>query len=315
MATRLTRRIGGRPEAGGVGFRLHEIGEGRGPTVVVLGGVHGDETQGVRSAMKVAQAAFKLDVAGRLLVVPVAHEAAFLASSRVSPVDRGNLARAFPGDPTGTPTERLAHLLETEVLVQADLVLDLHSSGVHYTIADLAGYPDDGSPGARRAARGAAAMAMPVAWRHPGPMPAGRTGSGAFARGVPFLYTESPESEDRSDEYLGAVLRLLAVEGLIAPEDAPRAAVAPRFLVGDGDLDASSVRAPAAGLVEVCVRPLDTVEAGQPVARWTDPWFGQGMDLLAQESGVAVVARRSRAVAAGEMVVHLARDEAAYLGR
>jgi predicted deacylase len=315
MATRLTRRIGGRPADGRAGFKLHEIGDGRGPTIVVLGGVHGDETQGVRSAMKVAQTAFKLDLAGRLLIVPVAHEAAFLASSRVSPIDRGNLARAFPGDPAGTPTERLAHLLETEVLVQADLVLDLHSSGVHYTIADLVGYPDDGSPAAQRAARGAAAMAMPVTWRHPGPMPPGRTGSGAFARGVPFLYTESPESEDRSDAYLGAVLRLFAAEGLIAADDAPRAPGSTRKLVGDGDLDASSVRAPAAGLVEVRVRPLDPVEAGQPVARWTDPWFGQGMDLVAEETGVAVVGRRSRAVAAGEMLVHLAQDDRAFVGR
>ena len=84
-----------------------------------------------------------------------------------------------------------------------------------------------------------------------------------------------------------------------------------RRLVGDGDLDASSVRAPAAGLVEICVRPLDRVEAGEPVARWTDPWFGNRMDLLAAESGVAVVARRSRAVAADEMIVHIAQDEAA----
>ena len=212
MATRLTRRIGGRPADGGVGFRLHEIGGGDGPTIAILGGVHGDETQGVRSAMKVADAAFRLDLAGRLLVVPVAHEAAFLASSRVSPVDRGNLARAFPGSPAGTPTERLAHLLEQEVLSQADLIVDLHSSGVHYTIAQLVGYPDDGGPGSVRAARGAAAMAMPVTWRHPGPMPPGRTGSAAFARGVPFLYTESPESDDLSELYLAAVLRLLAVE-------------------------------------------------------------------------------------------------------
>lgn len=311
MATRATRRIGGRPTAGGVGFRLHEIGDGSGPTIVVLGGTHGDESQGVRSAMKVAAAAFRSDVAGRVLVVPVAHEAAFMASSRVNPADGGNLARAFPGSPTGTPTEQLAHLLEREVLSQADLIIDLHSSGVHFTIASLVGYPDDGGPAARRAARGAAAMAMPVTWRHPGPMPPGRTGSAAFARGVPFLYTESPESDDLSDLYLGAVLRLLASEGVIHADDAPRATGPTRTFVGDGDLDRSSIRSPGHGLVEVCVQPLDRVEAGQAVARWTDPWFGQGRDMVAAESGVVMVARRSRGIAAGEMIAHLARDEAA----
>ncbi len=309
MATRITRRIGGRPAHGGVGFRLHEIVGGQGPTIVVLGGVHGDESQGVRSAMKVAAAAFRMDLAGTLLVVPVAHEAAFLANSRVSPADRGNLARAFPGAAGGTPTERLAHLLEQDVLMQADLVLDLHSSGVHYTIADLVGYPDDGSAGAIRAARGAAAMAMPVIWRHPGPMPPGRTGSAAVQRGVPFLYLESPESEDRSDEYRDAVLRLLAVEGLISSDDAPRTHQRPRALVGDGDLDASSVRAPGTGLVELWVRPLDRVQAGEVVGRWTDPWFAITRDLVAPDDGVVVTARRTRSVAAGEMVLHLAQDE------
>ena len=311
MATRVTRRIGGRPAEGGVGFRLHEIGEGAGPTIVVLGGTHGDESQGVRAAMKIANAAFRADLAGRLLVVPIAHEAAFLSSSRVNPVDGGNLARSFPGSPDGTPTERLAFLLEEEVICRADLVLDLHSSGVHFTIASLVGYPDDGGPGSMRAARGAAAMAMPVTWRHPGPMPAGRTGTAAFERGVPFLYTESPESEDLSDLYLGAVLRLLAAEGLVPMDDAPRATWPTRIVAGPGDLDHSSIRAPGAGLVEMCVQPLDHVEAGQPVGRWTDPWFGHSVDLVAQERGVVMVARRSRGVAPGDMLLHLAVDEAA----
>jgi predicted deacylase len=53
------------------------------------------------------------------------------------------------------------------------------------------------------------------------------------------------------------------------------------------------------------------VEAGQPVARWTDPWFSRTEDLVATEAGVVVVARRSRSVAAGDMVVHLAQADAA----
>jgi predicted deacylase len=260
--------------------------------------------------MKVADAAFRADLAGRVLVVPVAHEAAFLAASRVNPADGGNLARAFPGSPGGTPTERLAHLLEHEVLRGADLVVDLHSSGVHYTTAVLAGYPDDGGEAGRRARRGAAAMALPVAWRHPGPMPPGRRGSASFGRGVPFLYAESPEVDDRSDDYCAAVLRLLATEGVLDPDLAPPARGRTLDLVGPGDLDSATIVAPRDGLVEVCVSPLERVAPGQPVARLTDPWFGWSELLLATEPGVVVVARRSRSVSAGEMVVHLAAEVA-----
>ena len=48
---------------------------------------------------------------GRLRLVPVAHEAAHVASLRSSPIDGRNLARTFPGDPAGEPTERLAAAL------------------------------------------------------------------------------------------------------------------------------------------------------------------------------------------------------------
>ena len=46
MATRVTRRIGSRPRAAGVGFRLHEIGDGDGPTIVVLGGTTATRARG-----------------------------------------------------------------------------------------------------------------------------------------------------------------------------------------------------------------------------------------------------------------------------
>ena len=79
-----------------------------------------------------------------LEVVPVVHEAAYHADSRISPLDGGNLARVFPGDPNGKPTQRLAHALQTQVLKGADLLIDLHTSGQTYDIPYLAGYIDDG---------------------------------------------------------------------------------------------------------------------------------------------------------------------------
>ena len=40
-----------------------------------------------------------------------------------------NLNRAFPGDPHGTPTEMIAHYIETVVMPIADVMVDLHSGG------------------------------------------------------------------------------------------------------------------------------------------------------------------------------------------
>ncbi|WZB64340.1 succinylglutamate desuccinylase/aspartoacylase family protein [Achromobacter xylosoxidans] len=52
-----------------------------------------------------------------------------MAARRRSPLDNGNLNRAFPGSPGGTPTERLAHFLEHELFPRHDVVFDIHSGG------------------------------------------------------------------------------------------------------------------------------------------------------------------------------------------
>ena len=51
-------------------------------------------------------------VRGKVTILPLANLPAVMAARRRSPLDDGNLNRAFPGQPGGTPTERLAHFLE-----------------------------------------------------------------------------------------------------------------------------------------------------------------------------------------------------------
>lgn len=40
-----------------------------------------------------------------------------------------NMNRVFPGDPEGTPAQRLAFFLLNELSTRADVVYDLHSEG------------------------------------------------------------------------------------------------------------------------------------------------------------------------------------------
>ena len=299
-----SRRLGDPPGAGGVGLTVHELGSaGLGPTVAVLGGVHGDEAQGVLGAIALIEhLAAGPRPSGRVIVVPLAHEAAAAVASRVSPRDGLNLARAFPGDTSGTPTQRLAALLEAEVLADADLVLDLHSSGVHYAMACLVGYCDDGSTASRLAAAAATAMALPVMWRHPGPPPPGRSGSWAHARGRPFLYVESSEADDGVETYRLACLRLLAHLGLIGAEGLAPPGGSTLLLEGPGDLDSAGVRAPAAGLVQLEVELLDPVTSGQRIGWWRSSESLARAPLAAPQEGRLVMLRRTRLVGPGDLV-------------
>ena len=106
-----------------------------GPTVVAIGGTHGDEYEGPVGLKNLIR---ELDpgrlVAGRLIVLPALNVPAFRAGRRESPLDGGNLNRAFPGDARGTITSRLARFVTDEVLTRADVVLDLHSGGAGFEI-------------------------------------------------------------------------------------------------------------------------------------------------------------------------------------
>ncbi len=66
-------------------------------------------------------------LAGTLILVPVANPPAFAAHRRTSPLDGLDLNRIFPGQPDGRPSERLAHCLFAEVLLRTNFLFSMHS--------------------------------------------------------------------------------------------------------------------------------------------------------------------------------------------
>jgi N-alpha-acetyl-L-2,4-diaminobutyrate deacetylase len=105
------------------------IARGRGPTVLCLGGNHGDEYQGQVALMRLAREVGPDEVTGRLIIVPSLNMPAAKAASRLSPLDGMNLNRAFPGVPEGAVTSQIAHYLSTVLFPAADVVIDIHSGG------------------------------------------------------------------------------------------------------------------------------------------------------------------------------------------
>src|ERR1035441_151057 len=91
------------------------VRNGNGPTVLALGGNHGDEYEGPVALMKLARLLRPDDVSGRLILIPALNLPAVLAGTRLSPIDGVNLNRAFPGRCNDTVTGLIAHYL-TQVL-------------------------------------------------------------------------------------------------------------------------------------------------------------------------------------------------------
>lgn len=114
---------------GSIMIPITVVKNGTGPTAVLTGANHGDEYEGPIALYDLAAKIDPVDVSGRIIIVPAFNYPAFLAGTRTSPIDGGNLNRIFPGRPDGTVTEKIADFFQYQVLSRADYVLDIHSGG------------------------------------------------------------------------------------------------------------------------------------------------------------------------------------------
>ncbi len=105
------------------------ISNGQGPTALLSGANHGDEYEGPLALVELALTLEPAQLSGRVIIVPFMNFPAFRAGKRTSPIDGGNLNRAFAGRPDGSITEKIADYFQRQLLPLADLVLDFHSGG------------------------------------------------------------------------------------------------------------------------------------------------------------------------------------------
>lgn len=105
------------------------ISNGRGPTVLLEGGNHGDEYEGPIALGEIIRDLDPGLVSGRLIIIPAINLPAVKAGLRTSPIDKLNFNRTFPGDPNGAPTQQISAYVNDVLFPLADAFLDLHSGG------------------------------------------------------------------------------------------------------------------------------------------------------------------------------------------
>jgi len=105
------------------------VANGKGPTVIMEGGNHGDEHEGPIVIGELARDLDPAAIQGRLILMPANNVHAVTASLRTSPIDGLNFNRTFPGDPAGTITQQISAYVTDHILPLGDAFLDLHSGG------------------------------------------------------------------------------------------------------------------------------------------------------------------------------------------
>jgi len=103
-------------------------GEIEGPCLLLIGGIHGDETNGVEIVRQIVASGINKPEKGTVICIPVLNVFGFLNKSREFP-DGRDLNRAFPGSSTGSLASRFAFHLMSKVIPKVDYCIDYHTGG------------------------------------------------------------------------------------------------------------------------------------------------------------------------------------------
>ena len=103
-------------------------GSKSGPVLGITAGIHGYEYPPILAAQQLNQKIDPQQLSGTIIMVQVANMPGFLGRTpNLNPLDDKNLNRTFPGNATGSITERMAHTITNEIISKSDYFVDMHA--------------------------------------------------------------------------------------------------------------------------------------------------------------------------------------------
>ncbi len=287
------------------------ISGGSGPTALLTAGNHGDEYEGQVILHRLMRDIEADDLKGRLILMPALNLPAVRARERVSPLDQGNMNRAFPGNGETGPTAAIASYVSGALIPRADVILDFHSGGTATRHLDC-GFVSLGKDEALNEVNLdlARCFAAPFTMVCSASDFDGDFDSEAHRQGTPFLSCElgGQGTVSRASLEIGwaGCFRVLDKLGILhegAKHRVSQSTGKTGFI--DRGQGSSYVTAPREGLAEILVEPGETTQAGDPVAElFSVHEFGTPSRVLtAPRDGIVSVVRRNPMVAAGDHLV------------
>ena len=105
------------------------IEENPGPCILVVGGVHGDEINGIEIVRKALEEDLFSDLErGSIIAIPLLNVFGFINFSREVP-DGKDVNRSFPGIRSGSLASRVANTMTKKILPFVDFAMDFHTGG------------------------------------------------------------------------------------------------------------------------------------------------------------------------------------------
>lgn len=282
------------------------IANGEGPTLLLCGGIHGDEYEPQTVLRQLAETLEPEQISGRLIIIPAINYPAAQSGARISPFDGQNMNRMFPGLMGGTPTQRLAAFVTEQLFPFCDLLIDAHTGGNEVCVVPMIfGFSSEACLMGEDKL-----ITLMEAWgyqyiQHVTGVPSTICGA-ALAAGVASVEIEGGGGSLDSREVATireGILRALAAAGVMQPVLAEKPFNGVHVDAGPE----AQLLAPQTGIVEHLVSLHDRVKEGSVVAHLY-PLHGDNAAPLALKAPVGgVVLRQTRSAFAkeGQLVMNL----------
>lgn len=280
-----------------INLRLHVFRSKKpGPVMLVMGGVHGDEINGVEIVRRaIARGLFENMQCGSVIAVPLLNIYGFINFSRDASEGK-DVNRSFPGNMKGSLASRVAGTLTKKVLPLIDFGVDFHTGG-----GSRYNYPQIRfSAGDTKAEEMAKTFAAPYLISKANiPKTLRKVALGMKKSIIVFEGGESLRLDGFSIENgLKGLQRLMFQQGMIKT-DAP-------ILVEPISFEKTSwIRAARSGLFRWAQQSGAKVSAGEPLGIINDPYGETEVRVLANRDGYIIGHNNAPVVSQGDALFHI----------
>lgn len=269
--------------------------ENPGPTLLVAGGVHGDEINGVEIVRRaVDQGIFDDLNCGSVIAIPLVNLYGFINFSRDLP-DGKDVNRSFPGSTSGSLASRVAYTITKHIIPIVDFGIDFHTGG-----ASIHNYPQIRVFSEDDRSIELAKLFSPPLILKTGLLPKSFRKE-CFKKNVPMIVFEGGESL-RLDEYsieegINGIKRILAHHKMSKNQVSKQ-----KSEIYENH---SWLRATTSGIFITEKKTGDYVSKGEVLGYITDPYSANRTEILSKHNGFIFGHDNKPVVNLGKALYHI----------
>ena len=271
-----------------------------GPTLLVMGGVHGDEINGIEIVRRmISSGLFKNLSKGNVIAIPLLNVYGFINYSRDASEGK-DVNRTFPGNMSGSLASRVAGTLTKKVLPLVDFAVDYHTGGgARYNYPQLRYTNKD-----PKSVEMAKAFAAPYLVQKPAIDKSLR--KVMVMQGKPLLVFEGGEALRYDgfsiDNGIAGLKRLMKSQGMIAsaPEPLRKTIVFTK---------STWLRSERSGLFRWTQQSGAKVSKGEPLGFINDPYGEEEVIVRSHKDGYIIGHNNAPVVSQGDALFHIGLEE------